>query len=135
MLDPAQNASFSDNYVGLPFDLSHVLWIVTANNLGNIPRALRDRMEIIQISSYTEQEKLEIAKKYLIARQRKENGLETDDIRFAPDALRRIIAEYTREAGVRELERLIGTVCRKVAKAVVDEAVATVKVGSKDLGF
>lgn len=133
VLDPAQNASFSDNYVGLPFDLSHVLWIVTANNLGNIPRALRDRMEIIQISSYTEQEKLEIAKKYLIARQRKENGLETDDIRFAPDALRRIIAEYTREAGVRELERLIGTVCRKVAKAVVDEAVATVKVGSKDL--
>ena len=133
VLDPAQNKSFSDNYVELPFDLSQVLWIVTANNLGNIPRALRDRMEIIELSSYTEQEKLEIAKRYLISRQRTENGLEADDIRFSADALRRIIAGYTRESGVRELERLIGTVCRKVAKAVVNEEVATVRVSAGEL--
>lgn len=133
VLDPAQNSAFSDNYVDLPFDLSHVLWIVTANNLGNIPRALRDRMEIIQLTSYTEQEKLEIAKRYLIGRQRTENGLDDDDIKFTADALKHMICEYTRESGVRELERLIGTVCRKVAKAVVNNEVATVKVTGRSL--
>ena len=83
MLDPAQNKAFSDHYIDIPFDLSKVFWIVTANNLGTIPRPLRDRMEIIELSSYTEYEKLEIAKRYLVGRQREQNGLSGKDIRFA----------------------------------------------------
>lgn len=128
VLDPAQNKTFSDHYVELPFDLSQVFWIVTANNLGNIPRALRDRMEIILLSSYTEQEKLEIAKRYLLLRQRRENGLKAQELTLANGVLSRIIAEYTRESGVRELERLIGHICRKAARRIVEGDAKSVRV-------
>ena len=120
VLDPAQNKTFSDNYIDIPFDLSKVFWIVTANSLGPIPRPLRDRMEIIELSSYTEYEKLEIAKRYLVARQREQNGLAGKDIRLGAGVLQDIIEYYTRESGVRELERLIGQVCRKAARKIVE---------------
>lgn len=120
VLDPAQNKTFSDNYIDIPFDLSKVFWIVTANSLGPIPRPLRDRMEIIELSSYTEYEKLEIAKRYLVARQRGQNGLAGKDIRLGAGVLQDIIEYYTRESGVRELERLIGQVCRKAARKIVE---------------
>ena len=133
VLDPAQNSTFSDHFVDLPFDLSKVFWIVTANNLGNIPRPLRDRMEIIQLSSYTEVEKLEIAKRYLVARQRTQNGLKTKDISFGAGVLAKIITDYTRESGVRELEREIGSVCRKAARKIVEGEEAPIKVTKKNL--
>jgi len=133
VLDPAQNSTFSDHYIELPFDLSKILWIVTANDMGNIPRALRDRMEIITLSSYTEMEKYEIAKRYLIARQRKKNGLKAREINFGAGVLTEIIASYTREAGVRELERTIGTVCRKAARKIVEGECKQVKVTTKNL--
>lgn len=133
VLDPAQNNTFSDHYVEVPFDLSEVLWIITANDLGNIPRPLRDRMEIITLSSYTEAEKLEIGKRYLIARQRTENGLTAKQVRFGAGVLQRMITEYTREAGVRELERVIGHACRKVARKIVEEELESVTVTTKNL--
>ncbi len=133
VLDPAQNATFSDHFIELPFDLSKVMWIVTANNLGNIPRALRDRMEIIQLSSYTEIEKREIAKRYLVARQREQNGLKAKDIHFGAGVIDKIIENYTREAGVRELERVIGQVCRKAARHLVEGEEAPIKVTKKNL--
>ena len=133
VLDPAQNSTFSDHFVDLPFDLSKVFWIVTANNLGNIPRPLRDRMEIIQLSSYTEVEKLEIAKRYLVARQRTQNGLKTKDISFGAGVLAKIISDYTRESGVRELEREIGSVCRKAARKIVEGEEAPIKITKKNL--
>ncbi|HOF86880.1 MAG TPA: endopeptidase La [Armatimonadota bacterium] len=116
VLDPAQNFAFSDHYLEIPFDLSTVLFICTANMLEPIPPALQDRMEIISLAGYTEVEKLEIAKRYLVPRQRRENGLPEDKPHFPPDTLKAIITAYTREAGVRNLEREIGTVCRKVAR-------------------
>jgi ATP-dependent Lon protease len=116
VLDPAQNFSFSDHYLEIPFDLSKVLFICTANMLEPIPPALLDRMEIITLAGYTETEKLEIAKRYLVPRQRKENGLPENKPAFPDDVLRQLINAYTREAGVRNLEREIGTVCRKVAR-------------------
>ncbi|WP_233127420.1 endopeptidase La [Anaerovibrio sp. JC8] len=133
VLDPAQNNTFSDHYVELPFDLSQVLWIVTANNLGNIPGPLRDRMEIITLSSYTEQEKLEIAKRYLVPRQHEANGLTSKNLRIGAGVIQRLITEYTREAGVRELERVIGQLCRKVAKKLVEGEVTSVSVTTKNL--
>lgn len=137
VLDPEQNKTFEDHYIDLPFDLSQVLWIVTANSLTTIPRALRDRMEIIQLSSYTEQEKLEIAKRYLIDRQRNENGLKAKNISITPEVVQEIIAKYTREAGVRELERMIGRICRKAARKIVenhcDEKSAAIRVTKKNL--
>ncbi|SFT53565.1 ATP-dependent Lon protease [Selenomonas sp. GACV-9] len=133
VLDPAQNSTFSDHYIELPFDLSKVMWIVTANNLGNIPRALRDRMEIIQLSSYTEIEKREIAKRYLVARQREQNGLKAKDIHFGAGVIEKIIESYTREAGVRELERVIGQVCRKAARRLVEGEETPIKVTKKNL--
>ena len=133
VLDPAQNSTFSDHFVDLPFDLSKVFWIVTANNLGSIPRPLRDRMEIIQLSSYTEVEKLEIAKRYLVARQRTQNGLKAKDISFGTGVLQKIISDYTRESGVRELEREIGSVCRKAARKIVEGEEAPIKVTKKNL--
>jgi ATP-dependent Lon protease len=133
VLDPAQNSTFSDHYIEVPFDLSKVMWIVTANNLGNIPRPLRDRMEIIQLSSYTEIEKLEIAKRYLVARQREQNGLKAKDIHFGAGVLAKIIQDYTKEAGVRELERVIGQVCRKAARKIVEGEEAPIKVSKKNL--
>ena len=133
VLDPAQNSTFSDHFVDLPFDLSKVFWIVTANNLGNIPRPLRDRMEIIQLSSYTEVEKLEIAKRYLLSRQRAQNGLKARDIQLGAGVINKIITDYTRESGVRELERVIGQVCRKAARKIVEGKETPVKVTKKNL--
>ncbi|HKJ34998.1 MAG TPA: endopeptidase La, partial [Solirubrobacterales bacterium] len=116
VLDPAQNDSFRDHYLDLDFDLSDVMFIATANVLDPIPGPLRDRMEVIQLSGYTLDEKLHIAKRYLVPRQMSENGLTPSQVRFADPAIRAIIEEYTREAGVRNLERQIGTVCRKLAR-------------------
>ncbi|MBM4161674.1 MAG: endopeptidase La [Ignavibacteria bacterium] len=120
VLDPEQNSTFSDHYVELPFDLSKVLFIATGNLLDPIPAALRDRMEIIEIPSYVEEEKLHIAKDFLIPKQRKEHGLTEGMIAFDDDALRKIVTGYTREAGVRSLERRIADVCRGVAREVVE---------------
>jgi len=120
VLDPEQNAEFRDHYLDVPFDLSQVFFITTANWLDTIPQPLLDRMEIIQLSSYTEEEKVKIAQGYLVPRQIKENGLRIDEVKFEETALRRMAGEYTREAGVRALERQIGTVCRKVATKVAE---------------
>jgi ATP-dependent Lon protease len=116
VLDPEQNSTFRDHYLDMPFDLSHVMFITTANMLDPIPGPLRDRMEIIQLAGYTEEEKLQIAKRYLVPRQIERNGLSKSKIEFADEALKLIIDGYTREAGVRNLEREIGAVCRKVAR-------------------
>ncbi len=119
VLDPEQNFSFRDNYLDVPFDLSKVLFITTANQLDTVPDALRDRMEVIELQGYTEQEKLAIAVRYLIPRQIRENGLDEETrVRFPEESLRYIIQRYTREAGVRNLERAIGAVCRKQARQV-----------------
>jgi ATP-dependent Lon protease len=116
VLDPEQNSSFRDHYLDLPFDLSRVFFICTANQLDTVPPALRDRMEIIELSGYTHEEKREIAKRYLVPRQMERNGLGRSKIEFRADALDEIIDGYTREAGVRGLEREIGSICRKVAR-------------------
>ncbi len=118
-LDPEQNKTFTDNYMDMPFDLSHVFFIATANNVSTIPAALLDRMELITLSGYTEEEKMEIAKRYLVPRQRERNGLTGEDIRFPAPLIRKLIRSYTREAGVRELERTIASLCRKVGKKIV----------------
>ena len=120
VLDPVQNCTFSDHYVELPFDLSRVFWIVTANNVSRIPAPLRDRMEILNLSSYTELEKVEIARRHLLPRQRMQNGLKAKDIRVAAGVYPEIIRSYTREAGVRSLERVIGRLCRKAARRIVE---------------
>lgn len=120
VLDPEQNNSFSDHYINLSFDLSNVMFIATANQLDTVPGPLRDRMEVIQLSGYTEEEKLQIAKRYLIPRQIKENGIADKDIVFSDQALKALIAKYTREAGLRNLEREIGSICRKVARKIAE---------------
>ncbi|WKZ45201.1 MAG: endopeptidase La [Anaerolineales bacterium] len=116
VLDPEQNNTFSDHYLELPFDLSKVMFVTTANSLGSIPSPLLDRMEVIEFPGYIEEEKLEIANRYLIPRQVEENGVEELSLTFESDAVRKIIREYTYEAGVRNLEREIGKICRKVAR-------------------
>jgi ATP-dependent Lon protease len=120
VLDPEQNHAFRDHYLDLSFDLSHVIFVTTANTLETIPGPLRDRMEVIQLAGYTADEKLEIAKRYLVPRQIERNGLSSRQIAFTDSALRVIIADYTREAGVRQLEREIGTVVRKIARQVAE---------------
>ncbi|MFW6236636.1 MAG: endopeptidase La [Desulfovibrionales bacterium] len=120
VLDPEQNYSFTDHYLNVPFDLSKVMFVCTANVLDTIPSALRDRMEIIRIPGYTEQEKVKIARRYLLPRQIKENGIEDIKLEMGDKTLAKIIREYTREAGMRNLEREIGSVCRKVARAVAE---------------
>jgi ATP-dependent Lon protease len=121
VLDPEQNSTFRDNYLGVTFDLSNVMFMTTANVLDTIQPALRDRMEIITLSGYTEEEKYEIARRHLIPKQIAENGLEKDDVRFDRRALIRMISEYTQEAGLRHLEREIGKVARKVARRKAEE--------------
>jgi ATP-dependent Lon protease len=124
VLDPEQNSTFRDHYLDLPFDLSAAMFVTTANTLDTIPGPLRDRMEVIQLSGYTEAEKLEIAKRYLVPRQVQRNGLTRTRISFSDSALRVIISDYTRESGVRQLEREIGSVCRKVARRVAEGTAA-----------
>ena len=119
-LDPEQNNTFRDNYLDVPFDLSKVLFITTSNMLDPIPDPLRDRMEIIELQGYTEDEKLHIANRYLIPRQTDENGIQAENIEFPEESVRHIIRHYTREAGVRNLERNLGTVCRKQARRIAE---------------
>ncbi|MEO6334981.1 MAG: endopeptidase La, partial [Pyrinomonadaceae bacterium] len=135
VLDPEQNSSFRDNYLGVTFDLSNVMFMTTANVLDTIQPALRDRMEIISLSGYTEEEKLEIARRHLVPKQVEENGLEKEDVRFDRRALGKIVSEYTREAGLRQLEREIGKVCRKVArqKAETEDKFKAVRVTPDNL--
>jgi ATP-dependent Lon protease len=128
VLDPAQNHAFRDHYLEIPIDLSRVLFIATANQLGTVHPALLDRMEMITLSGYTEDDKVHIAKMYLIPRQREEHGLEPEHVEITEAALRRVIGEYTREAGVRSLERQIGTVSRKIAARVATDAAHTAAV-------
>jgi ATP-dependent Lon protease len=133
VLDPAQNHAFRDHYLEIPIDLSSVLFIATANQLGTIHPALLDRMEIIALSGYTEEEKVHIAKIYLVPRQRDEHGLREDQIAIDDEALRRVISEYTREAGVRTLERQIGTIARKVAARVATDDSYVGRVAAKEV--
>jgi ATP-dependent Lon protease len=120
VLDPEQNSTFRDHYLDLPFDLSSVLFLTTANYLDPIPPALKDRMEVLELSGYSEEEKLEIAKKHLVPKQIEENGLRPQFVRFRDDAVTSMIRDYTKEAGLRNLERQIGAVCRKIAREVTE---------------
>ena len=133
ILDPAQNNTFRDNYIDLPFDLSKVFFIATANQLGPIPVPLRDRMEIIQLAGYSDREKLNIAKQYLVPRQIKENGLAENQLVITDDAIDLLTSRYTREAGVRQLERTIGNLARKVALKVAEGATETATISAKDI--
>ena len=133
VLDPEQNHSFSDHYINQPFDLSNVMFVATANQMDPIPSALRDRMEVINLAGYTEEEKLEIAKRYLVPRQIKENGLKSKHISFDDESISEIVSKYTREAGLRNLEREIGKICRKVARKVAEGNPRLVKVTAKAL--
>ncbi|SHI48913.1 endopeptidase La [Halodesulfovibrio aestuarii] len=133
VLDPEQNNNFSDHYLNVPFDLSKVMFICTANQLDTIPGPLRDRMEIIQIPGYTMQEKTRIARRYLLPRQAEENGLKKDEVSIPDSVLSKIIEEYTREAGLRNLEREIGSVCRKLARQKAEGTAGPYKVTAKTL--
>ncbi|HTM54337.1 MAG TPA: endopeptidase La [Pirellulales bacterium] len=133
ILDPAQNFEFRDNYLNLPFDLSKTLFVATANTLDTIPRPLLDRMEILRLSGYSEQEKLEIAKRYLIRRQLSETGISAEQISIPDETLRVVIGRYTREAGVRQLERAIGQLARKVAVRFAEAGAGPVTVRPEDL--
>ncbi|MDD4844743.1 MAG: endopeptidase La [Anaerotignum sp.] len=133
VLDGEQNSTFRDHFIELPYDLSKVLFMCTANSLDTIPRPLLDRMEVIQLGSYTAQEKLHIAKDHLIRKQRQQNGLTAAQIKFREDAIEEMIDGYTREAGVRKLERVIGEVCRKTVKAILAGEKKSVTVSAKNL--
>jgi ATP-dependent Lon protease len=133
VLDPEQNNTFRDNYLGVPFDLSRVLFIGTANVLDAIPPPLRDRMEIIELTGYTEEEKLQIAKRYLLARQLTANGLSAAQVEVSEEALRRVIVDYTREAGVRSLERQIAALLRNVAVTIASGSAQSVSIGADDV--
>jgi ATP-dependent Lon protease len=134
VLDPEQNGTFRDNYLGVPFDLSRVVFVATANMLDSVPGPLLDRMEIISLAGYTEDEKLEIARRYLVRRQLEANGLKSEQVEVDADALRLIIRGYTREAGVRNLEREIGKVFRNVAVQVAEGSTNRVVLAAKDIG-
>jgi ATP-dependent Lon protease len=133
ILDPQQNNSFRDHYLDLPFDLSKIFFIATANQLGPIPAPLRDRMEIIRLAGYSDREKLEIARRYLIPRQTTENGLNSAQLKITDDAIELIAARYTREAGVRQMERTVGSIARKVALKVAQGQAEAVTVTAEDL--
>ncbi|MFK8253378.1 endopeptidase La [Ancylobacter terrae] len=133
VLDPEQNGTFRDNYLGLPFDLSRVVFIATANMLDTIPGPLRDRMEIITLSGYTDQEKLQIARRYLVRRQLEANGVNPEQVEFDDEALKGMIRAYTREAGVRNLEREVGRAVRHVAVGIAEGSVAHARIGVTDL--
>jgi len=133
ILDPEQNRNFRDNYLDLPFDLSKGFFITTANTLDTIPQPLLDRMELLRLAGYSEEEKIEIAKRYLIPRQLKETGLKPEDCVITDEALKTIIAQYTREAGVRQLERAIGRIARKVAVRYAEGHTEPVTVGANDV--
>lgn len=133
VLDPEQNSTFSDHYIGLAFDLSKVMWIITANDLGNIPRPLRDRMEIIMLPSYTEVEKMHIAKEHLLDKVKKANGLKKSQVNMSDEVISKIIKDYTREAGVRELERQLSKACRKAAYKIVTEKKKSVRITKKNI--
>jgi ATP-dependent Lon protease len=133
VLDPEQNRDFRDHYLDVPFDLSQVMFITTANMLSPVPAPLRDRMEILELDGYTEDEKVRIAQQYLLPRQIRENSLRSEEISFAEDAIRALIRDYTREAGVRNLERQIGTICRKVVTKVAEQEGVSVRVEAEDL--
>ncbi len=134
VLDPEQNHHFSDHYIETPFDLSEVMFVTTANLAHLIPRPLRDRMEMIAIPGYTEEEKLRIAERYLWPRQMRQHGLSMDQVRLGRPALARVISQYTREAGVRQLERELATLCRKAAREIVDGRYERVRVTTQNLG-
>src|SRR5690606_26135432 len=133
VLDPEQNHKFRDNYLGVDFDLSHVMFICTANMLETIPGPLRDRMEIIQLPGYTEEEKIQIARRYLVQRQLVSNGLAAEQVELTDAALSSIVGDYTRESGVRQLEREIGAVLRHVAMQVAEGKTEHVVVDAPDL--
>ncbi len=133
VLDPEQNCNFSDHYVEIPYDLSKVMFITTANVGSNIPRPLLDRMEVIQISGYTEEEKVEIAKRHLLPKEFAENGLKLNQIEISENAIRSLIREYTREAGVRSLERAVAKICRQVARDIVAGKCTSAKVTSGNI--
>ncbi|MHB8114302.1 MAG: S16 family serine protease, partial [Bellilinea sp.] len=133
VLDPEQNATFRDNYLGVPFDLSRVMFICTANMLDTIPGPLRDRMEVIQLPGYTEQEKLQISMRYLVKRQLEANGLNAEKCEITEEAIRAIIGDYTREAGVRNLEREIGSVFRHAAMRIAEGTAERVRIDADDL--
>ncbi|MGH7449146.1 MAG: S16 family serine protease, partial [Longimicrobiales bacterium] len=133
VLDPAQNHAFVDHYLGVPFDLSEVLFVATANWRDRIPAPLLDRMETVEFSGYTEQEKLEIAKRYLLPRQKEESGLREQQLVLEDDAVERVISEYTREAGVRQLERELGKVARKAARRIAVNEIRQVVITKDDV--
>jgi ATP-dependent Lon protease len=133
VLDPEQNHAFSDHYLNLPFDLSNVLFICTANILDPVPAALADRMEVIQLSGYTNEEKLEIARKYLMPRQLEDNGISGKHLEISDDAVLRIIADYTKEAGLRNFERELASICRKIARKIAEEKTELTRVTRANL--
>jgi ATP-dependent Lon protease len=132
VLDPAQNATFRDNYLDLPFDLSRVIFITTANTLDTVPRPLLDRMEVLHLAGYSDEEKVEIAKRYLVPRQLKQAGLTVEQLHIPDETIRRVISGYTREAGVRSLERALGRLTRKVARRFAEGVTEPVTVGPED---
>jgi ATP-dependent Lon protease len=133
VLDPEQNATFRDNYLGVPFDLSRVVFVATANVMDHVPAPMRDRMEVIELPGYTQEEKLQIAQRYLVRRQREANGLLENQCELTQAALQALVAEYTREAGVRQLEREIGRVMRHAAVQIADGSKAQVRIDAADL--
>ena len=133
VLDSEQNSKFRDNYLEVPLDLSKVMFIATANDLSTVPRPLLDRMEIVEVSSYTDNEKFHIAKEHLIQKELEQNGLKRSQLTISDEAINKIIKYYTKEAGVRSLDRTIAKICRKAAKIIVGKEKKSIKVTSKNI--